>query len=374
MAGIYIHIPFCRSKCYYCNFYSVANVKYIDSYLVALKKEIALRANYLQGEVIQTLYFGGGTPSLLSSCQIEDLMTELLKYFTFSSDFEWTFEMNPEQATLEYLYKLKLLGINRLSIGIQSLDDQILRLLNRKHDVKTALNSIENALKVGFESISIDLIYGILERDEKHWGVELNRILSYPFSHLSAYSLTVEENSFLGKKYSKERFPFMETKAIKDLQILWQISEKYGFKQYEISNFARNGFISKHNFAYWNNVPYLGLGVAAHSYNRTSRQWNSSNLTLYISMLQQEKMPHFEKEELSAKDLANEAILLKLRTSDGIELSGFQAQFGKNRTQKLISAFSKLNKDYFVFQNHRYQLSKQGILFADDIAMRLFEI
>lgn len=348
-------------------------MKHIDSYLVALKKEIALQANYLQGEKIQTLYWGGGTPSLLSSSQIESLMSELQKYFSFSPDLEWTIEINPEQASSDYLSELKKMKINRLSIGIQSLNDTILRSLNRKHCSKEALHAIENALKVGFDNLSIDLIYGILERKKDQWAAELNTVLTYPISHLSAYALTVEENSMLSKKCSKASLPDMEARAAEDLEILWQISENYGFEQYEISNFARNACISKHNFAYWNEIPYLGLGPSAHSYNRKSRQWNTSNLSQYIDSLNNNTLI-FEKENLTEKEIMNEYILLKLRTWQGIDISDFQDRFGKERTQKWINGISKIDANYFIFHNHNYKLSRQGILLADEIAMKLFEI
>ena len=262
MAGIYIHFPFCRAKCIYCNFYSIANLKYKNDFIDALMKEIALRKEYLKSEIIHTLYLGGGTPSLFSITELSEIKKQLDYFFTLSPDLEFTIEANPDQLNLDYLKSLKELGINRLSIGIQSLNNHILKILRRSHTAEVALQSINNALKAGFENISVDLIYGIFEREDKEWSGELEKIFSYPISHLSAYSLTVEENTLLNKKIATKEYAYpTEEKAIRDFTLLLDAARNAGFEQYEISNFAKNGQFSRHNFSYWQGVPYLGLEI-----------------------------------------------------------------------------------------------------------------
>lgn len=372
MSGIYIHFPFCKSKCIYCNFYSVINNTYTSDYLKSLLKEIELRHNYLDDTNVKTLYFGGGTPSLLNVVEISKILKKLKEYFSFDSSLEFTFEANPEQLSLDYLSDLKRLGVNRLSIGVQSFDDIILSLLKRKHTAADAEKSVTNALSCGFDNVSIDLIYGISERYATMWEKELQKAFALPITHLSAYSLTVEENTLLYKKIQKQEMAHLDDDhAVNDFKLLLKMSKESGFENYEISNFARNNMISRHNFAYWEGVPYLGLGPSAHSYNGTSRQWNVSNISKYIESISLGAIP-CESEILSLSMRYNEYVMLRLRTSMGVSLDVLKNEFGATLYQHFLDQFSKIQKSHYTFQNNGFVLTEEGKLYADRIAATLF--
>ena len=331
MSGIYIHVPFCHCKCIYCGFYSVANTQEKNSYLDALLKEMQLKKDYLQETPIRTLYFGGGTPSLLSTDEIERILKQLKTCFELDAIEEITLEANPEQLSSEYCQKLWNLGINRLSIGIQSFQDHVLRFMGRKHTAEEAMSAVQNAMEAGFQNISIDLIYGVSERTDEQWEADMETAFSLPIQHLSCYALTPEENSILYKQIQNQRHaPVDEEQATRQYQMLINAAHRTDLEHYEISNFAKPGFESKHNSSYWNHTPYLGLGPAAHSFNGNSRQWNPSNLHQYIKNIS-ENVGHEDMEELSDTDLFNETILLSLRTSKGLDLRLVSAKYGKKQ-------------------------------------------
>ena len=372
MAGIYVHFPFCKQKCIYCNFYSVASQKDKAAYWDALCQEIVGTTDFLPTNNIDTLYFGGGTPSLCSPAELERIIKEIQKYYFFNGNFEFTMEANPEQLTPEYLQDIKSLGINRLSIGVQSFDDEILRLLNRRHTAEEAVRAVENAAEAGFSNLSIDLIYDIAYRTKAMWERDLQKAFSLPISHLSAYSLTVEENTILARQIANgKEFVPDECDTERDYALLIEQTEKAGFAQYEISNFAKGGMVSRHNSAYWNRTPYLGLGVSAHSFCGNIRRWNVANLRQYIDgMLRGE--PVREKETLSSDDQYNEYVLLQLRTNAGLDLDELTRLFGTDYKNLFIKQLENIKTNYYLKKDNRVQLSYTGRLFADAVAMELF--
>lgn len=317
MAGIYIHIPYCSQKCIYCNFYSIATKKSKDNYIRALVKEIEKRNNYLSAP-IKTLYFGGGTPTCLNKEQITQIIFALKENFDLSHLEEATIEANPEDANPEFLQHLLNLGFNRISYGIQSFNDDDLKLLNRRHNSKTAINAIELSRKVGFSNISFDLMFNLPNMTLEKWEKNLEKAIELNPEHLSCYSLTVEEGTMLDKLVNKKviSLPY-ENESIIQFNKTKSYLEQAGFEHYEISNYCKPGFKSKHNSSYWRAEEYLGLGAAAHSFNISSRSWNPENIEEYISNINNNISPFTEI--LSEEDKYNEYIMLSLRTKEGID-------------------------------------------------------
>lgn len=372
MSGIYIHIPFCKQKCIYCNFFSVANTTRKTEYLQALQKEIALTQDFLPDKEISTLYFGGGTPSLCTASELDMIIQTLIKYHHFNNSLELTLEANPEQLNKEYLHSLKEIGINRLSIGVQSFQDPILKLLKRQHTAEEARQAVLHAAECGFDNISIDLIYDIAYREEAQWREDLQTALSLPISHLSAYSLTVEENTLLAKNI-REGTPFLPSEELteRDFNILQSMTSAAHFNQYEISNFAKNGRISRHNFSYWNDTPYLGLGASAHSYNGTLRKWNQANLIHYIKDIQ-EGRTQYNFEVLDENQKYNEFVLLHLRISEGIKIEEVRNRFGEEKLNYLLKRLANVKLEHYTQRNGSIILTNAGKLFADAVALELF--
>lgn len=372
MCGIYLHFPFCKKKCIYCAFYSIGNFQLYESYLNALLKEIELRRDYLGEGTIQTLYFGGGTPTLLSLVDVEKILNCISKYYTFESNFEFTFEGNPEQLSKEYLVGLKNLGVNRLSIGVQSFDDEVLHLLGRTHNANQACEAIENALQVGLENVSVDLIYGIYARSISLWRKELQNIAQFQVPHFSAYSLTVEENSLLERKIHQNRYPQLdENQSIEELGVLIDFAEQQGYEHYEVSNFAQKGFRSRHNSHYWDGTPYIGLGPSAHSFNGLTRQWNCASVKEYVQRLAAEEV-FFETETLSRGERYNEYVLLHLRTARGISLRDVAETFGEVYKEYLLRELLKIDPIYYIRDAETIRISRQGIPLTDAITAELF--
>ena len=304
--------------------------------------------------------------------EILQVLNKLQDYYSFDPLLEFTFEANPEQLSVDYLSELKRLGVNRLSIGVQSFDDKILSLLNRKHTAADAKKTIDNAIMVGFGNISIDLIYGISERNDDMWKKELLTAFSFPITHLSAYSLTVEENTLLYHKIKKNEMPRLNDEcAVNNYKLLIKMSKEADFENYEISNFARDKMISRHNFAYWQGIPYLGLGPSAHSYNRKSRQWNVSNIRQYIESVNAGVVP-CESEVLTLSMKYNEYVMLRLRTSLGVNLDALKNEFGDGFCRHFIDKFSKIEKSHYTFEDNGFVLTEEGKLYADRIASALF--
>jgi oxygen-independent coproporphyrinogen-3 oxidase len=379
--SIYLHWPFCKSKCAYCNFFSLASESKINDYVEALKKEIVLRKNYLGGETVKTIYFGGGTPSLLSVKNIEEILELLNKNYEIVSSPEITLEINPDTIDREKMSSLKKIGVNRMSVGIQSFDDEDLRYLGRRHDSRHAMQVLEDLKQTDFEKTTLDLIYGMPTLTEEKWNKNLDIFFSTGITHLSAYALTVEPKTILGQRIEKgELQSVSEEETIRHYNILVDRTKENGFEHYEISNFAKEGFRSQHNSIYWRDEKYLGLGPSAHSYDGKSRQWNISNLTKYIQLVgDAETQRHrdaelfYEKEILSTEDKFNEYVMTSLRTSWGCDIEKIERDYGKSYAHHFIKNIKKyLENGEMLKENNTYFLSEEGKLFADGIAADLF--
>ena len=432
MAGIYIHIPFCKSKCGYCGFYSLPSLRLKDRFLEALKQEIVLRKDYLEGidalaqpsmsyrttagvsvsmdgwprhdmPSVNTIYFGGGTPSLLTTDEIREILHLINTTFPVASNAEITLEANPDTLSLEYLQALRKLGINRLSIGIQSFFDNDLQYLSRRHDSHHAQQCLDWAKLAGFNNISIDLIYGLPTSNAEQWNKNLDIFFAYDLPHLSAYALTLEPNSILTKQIELGKaLPVNEDDALRDYDILCRRAKENGYLHYEISNFCRRGMHSKHNASYWFGTPYLGLGPSAHSYDGTSRQWNVASVEQYTAASRIDfvessicekarrsnpedslsRLPRFarndanrvqEKETLTAEQHYNEYVMLRLRTHWGIDLKWLKREMGER-----FSAYCEQHAKPLITQGRLSQtreflyLTDEQMLFADGVAEELF--
>lgn len=368
-SGLYIHVPFCKSKCVYCGFYSTVNQKDVDKYLSALSEEMNLRSPATADVSFCTVYFGGGTPSLLQISQLQQIVDSLRQHFFIEENAEITIEANPEQLSLDYCKSLKSLGFNRLSIGVQSFQDEILQFLGRRHTAQQALEAVTNAHDAGFDNLSIDLIYGINERNNELWKKELETAFSLPIRHFSAYALTVEENSLLYRRIKQHRdVEPDEDLASVQYNILSEMVNKSPFAQYEVSNFSMKGWESKHNSAYWDRTPYLGLGPAAHSFDGTHRSWNAPTLAAYFTQIAERK-PFHEQETLTDTDRYNEYLLLRLRTHAGIDPQEMTQLFGQERTDALLHYFeTDIDNRHYVRTPDRLHLTTEGLWFADGIA------
>jgi oxygen-independent coproporphyrinogen III oxidase len=372
MSGIYIHIPFCKSKCSYCDFYSVANSAMRADFVNALIKEIELRKDELNGQKIKTIYFGGGTPSQLNINELERIFQKFYSGFNISDDCEISFEANPDDLSIEYLQNLKQTPVNRLSIGIQSIDDKILKMMRRRHNAAEGICAVEKSLKAGFENISIDLIYGIESLLGQQWENELKNVLQIPVTHLSAYHLGIEEGTLLYRKLKEGKIGKIDEKSsFRQYEILLETTQKYGFEQYEISNFAKDNKISKHNSAYWNRTEYLGLGPSAHSFTGNKRIINSPDVKKYINNCSAGLL-QFETDILSVKDILNETIMLGLRTVKGINLMLFLKDFSAEEYNYLLTQTATLNPDYYKIADEHLCLTPAGMFVSDNIISTLF--
>jgi putative oxygen-independent coproporphyrinogen III oxidase len=373
MAGIYLHIPFCKQKCHYCNFFSLASVKRKDEFVTVLLKEIDLQRDYLQGETVSTIYFGGGTPSLLSVEALKTVLEKLTQTFVVSPEAEITLEANPDDLDPAYLASLKQTVINRLSIGIQSFHDPDLDYLNRVHTAGHARKVIQYAQKAGFDKLTIDLIYGIPTLSKSGWIENINNFLQMGINHLSAYALTVEPKTALHSRIEKGHMaPVDEMQAAEHFEILMEMMEAHGFVHYEISNFARPGHYSQHNSLYWLGGHYLGLGPSAHSYNGLSRQWNVANLGQYLQLDTVSKLEP-ENEVLTKEQRFNEYVMTSLRTVWGCDLEHISNIFGTKWADELARNAKKfIERGHMYRKNERFFLTTKGKLFADGIASELF--
>ncbi|MDP2721263.1 MAG: radical SAM family heme chaperone HemW [Bacteroidales bacterium] len=374
MAGIYIHIPFCRKKCHYCNFYTVISQKYKQSFLLALKKEIELRTSYLNDQWVNTIYFGGGTPTILDPTEINELINTIKSHYQVIEEVEITLEANPDDLSPDYLKRLKdETPVNRFSIGIQSFFDDDLEYLNRAHGSSQARNAIENALNLGYNNMTIDLIYGIPTLTDEKWKKNLQIFFDYKLPHLSSYALTVEPGTNLDVLINKKKTASTEEdQTVQHFEILLEETEKHGYIHYEISNFAKEGYYSKHNSIYWLGGHYLGLGPSAHSFNGITRQWNVKNMKAYCEAPTVDHLV-LEKEILSVDQQYNEYIMTSLRTSWGCDTEHILNVFGskfKTGFELDIQPFVQQNKA--IRQGNTYRLTKLGKLFADGIAGTLF--
>ncbi|MBI9054706.1 MAG: radical SAM family heme chaperone HemW [Bacteroidales bacterium] len=368
MAGIYLHIPFCKQKCAYCDFYSIVNDKLIEEYVNALCKEIELQRNFLTKEKIKTIYFGGGTPSLLSPKQLQVILDKLIQNFDLENEIEITLEANPDNLSVKYLRALKEIGINRLSVGLQSFIETDLQLMKRKHTVKESIKAIGDAQESGFDNISIDLIYGLPDLTISMWEENIEKALKLNVQHISAYHLTIEPNTLFNKYYQSNKLNLpTEDESLSQFKILKRITEQKGFMHYEISNFALYGFISLHNTNYWMGVKYLGLGPSAHSYNLTSRQWNIQNLRKYMDAISQGKIP-YEIEYLTKIEKFNDFLITSLRTMWGLNTEKLKKDFGKDLETYFLSKTKKyIDQNLMKESNSNFTLTEKGIFISDNI-------
>lgn len=373
MAGIYLHIPFCKQACNYCNFHFSTSLRLKDEFLAALHQEIAMQHDYLQGETLDTIYLGGGTPSLLSYDELMQLFEVIHTHFKVSSDPEVTLEANPDDLSLEYLTTLRKTPTNRLSIGIQSFAEEDLRYMNRAHNAIEARACIEYAQDKGFENLTVDLIYGSPTTTHKQWERNLEAIFDYDIPHVSCYALTVEPRTMLENHVRRGLMAApSEDKAAEQFETLMTLMRKYGYVHYEISNFAQPNRFARHNSNYWRGVSYLGLGPSAHSFDGKSRQWNVANNAQYIKSIQNNQVP-FTREELNINQRYNEYVMTSLRTIWGCDPSLILEKFGK----KLLQHFNKkilphVQNKTIETDDKCYFLTDKGRLFADGIASDLF--
>ena len=368
MAGIYIHIPFCRQACHYCNFHFSTSLRYKNELLQALLKETELQKNYLKNEQVETIYFGGGTPSIL---QISDLRLQIEKIretFNTSEKAEITLEANPDDINEEKLAGWKEIGINRLSIGLQSFFDEDLLWMNRAHNAQQAIDNLQLAIKQ-FDNITIDLIYGHPLLSNEKWKQNVEKVIELNIPHISCYALTVEPKTPLSKMIKeKKKEDVQQENQAEQFLLLMQWLEDAGYDHYEISNFAKAGFRSRHNSSYWQRKKYLGLGPSAHSFNGESRQWNISNNNTYIECLEKNEIP-FEKETLTLSQQTNEYIMTALRTREGLDLDKLPGSVG-HELQAASKKFVESGK--LILKENKLILTKEGKLFADGIAAELF--
>jgi oxygen-independent coproporphyrinogen III oxidase len=373
MAGLYFHIPFCKQACHYCDFHFSTNQTLKQELVNQLAEELSLQKDYLEGEPIETIYLGGGTPSLLTAQELELLFTAIQKNYQVATDIEVTLEANPDDLNSQKLNELKAAGVNRLSIGIQSFDENVLTFINRAHTATEALGCVDAAHKAGINNISIDLIYSIPGQDDNMLQKNLATALALRPNHISAYSLTVEEKTVFGRWASKGKLLAMEEdQSAQQFELVMDLLTQNGYQHYEISNYCLPGFQSKHNTSYWKGKKYLGLGPSAHSYNGGTRQFNISNNHLYIKSIQKGIVP-FELEELTNENKINEYLITSLRTEWGCNLNYLLEQFGHDLTTKNMHYLNKLVASSLInLSDNTITLTRAGKLLADRIASDLF--
>lgn len=372
MAGIYIHIPFCRQACHYCDFHFSTSRKMIVPMLAAMEKEIRSRP---AGEMLETIYFGGGTPSLLPAADLKRLLDAIRETNEVSPGAEVTLEANPDDLTGDVPEKLFALGINRLSIGIQSFRDQDLELMNRAHTAEEAQACVARAQAAGFKNITIDLIYGLPGFTDADWEKNLETAFALQVPHISAYCLTIEPRTALAHFVQSGKVtPAPEPAAAEQFRILMRRMKEHGFEHYEISNFAQPGFRSRHNSSYWRGEKYLGIGPSAHSYDGVKRRWNISNNAQYAAKLQAGER-YWEEETLTDDDRFNEFVMIGLRTAEGIDLGKMEAVFGAEKTAALLRESAPfLASGDLLLENDFLRLTENGKLLADRIASDLFRV
>ncbi|WP_462317297.1 radical SAM family heme chaperone HemW [Marinilabilia sp.] len=372
MAGIYLHVPFCKSRCHYCDFFKSTNLQYGAQYLESLSDEIAGRGDFFleQNTVVESIYFGGGTPSLFPDHQIQNVLKLLFKNFSVSKNPEITIEVNPDDLNPEYLQRLKAIGINRLSIGIQSFREEDLKKMGRRHNARQSFQVLEQVFDAGFENVGIDLIYGLPWAKTEDWLQNIEIVKDYPLQHISAYHLTIEPGTKFGKdKLAKKLSEIEESESEK---LFWQIHDRFkemGFEHYEISNFCKEEFYSRHNTSYWNETPYLGLGPGAHSFDGDKRFWNKPDLHQYIT---QGFLPGYSQEILTGRDRFNEKLMLGLRTRQGINIDEMKSRFERywQSIEDRVEAW--INRGFLIPESGHLKATRQGWFVIDGIIEDLF--
>lgn len=365
MAGIYIHIPFCKSRCIYCGFYSTTLLDLRKKYINAVCREMELRKNYIR-EPFSTIYLGGGTPSLLDEAELTKLFLYISNVYDVDRNAEITMECNPDDITPEFTNMLNRLPINRVSMGAQTFADSRLRLLHRRHNSDEVKHAVKLLREAGIKNISIDLMFGFPDESLSQWKEDISAALALNVEHISAYSLMYEEDTPLWKMLDTGKVKEIDEELSLTMfkELVCQLTDA-GYEHYEISNFARLGYRSRHNSSYWHQVPYIGLGAAAHSFDLNSRQWNVANLKLYIEEINNGIIP-MEREELDNDTTFNDIITTALRTSDGIDLNALETRLGKRYRNTLISAAGKhLEQGLLEIRHDRLRLTSEGIFISD---------
>mgnify|MGYP005898571083 CR=1 FL=1 len=368
MAGIYIHIPFCKTRCIYCDFYSTTRSELKSRYIHALCKELQMRKEYLRGEPVETVYFGGGTPSQLAEEDFREVFETIRKYYGMEHCREITLEANPDDLTEEYTAMLQQLPFNRISMGIQTFDDATLKLLNRRHDAEQAVKAVHHCRRAGFNNISIDLIYGLPGETDERWKRDLQQAISLGVEHISAYHLTYEEGTRIYELLQAHRIHEVdEESSVRFFSTLMDTLDNAGYEHYEISNFCKPGMYSRHNTAYWKGIPYLGCGPSAHSYNGVSRQWNVASLDTYIKGISA-GTPVFEIEELDLYTRYNDFVITRIRTEWGMPLSKLRDEFGEKLYDYCLRmAAPHLKQGTLELVNDILKLTRKGIFISDGI-------
>lgn len=365
MAGIYIHIPFCKSRCIYCGFYSTTLLDLRKKYINAVCREMELRKNYIR-EPFSTIYLGGGTPSLLDEAELTKLFLYINNVYDVDRNAEITMECNPDDITPKFTNMLSRLPINRVSMGAQTFADSRLRLLHRRHNSDEVKHAVKLLREAGIKNISIDLMFGFPDESLSQWKEDISAALALNVEHISAYSLMYEEDTPLWKMLDTGKVKEIDEELSLTMfkELVCQLTDA-GYEHYEISNFARLGYRSRHNSSYWHQVPYIGLGAAAHSFDLNSRQWNVADLKLYIEEINNGIIP-MEREELDNDTTFNDIITTALRTSDGIDLNAMETHLGKRYRNTLISAAGKhLEQGLLEIRHDRLRLTSEGIFISD---------
>lgn len=373
MAGIYIHIPFCKQACHYCNFHFSTSIHDQQKMVDAICKELEMRRGYLDNALIESIYIGGGTPSLLTEAQLEQIIDSVAQQFSLDPTAEITLEANPDDLTAIKLNQIRKTPINRLSIGVQSFFDEELKWMNRAHSGEQAVTSIQLAQDLGLTNISIDLIYGSPTLTNEKWKQNLDKAIQLNLNHISSYCLTVEPKTALNHFIQSAKMPALnEEQASEQFNLLVSILEMNQFEQYEISNFAANHQYAVHNTNYWKNKKYLGIGPSAHSFNHLSRSWNIANNQLYMQSIAQHKL-NLETEILTIQNRMNEYIMTSLRTIWGLDLSYYASLFGKEQASQLkLDLLKLIDKNQLKQQGNTFQLEPSARIMADGIASSLF--
>ena len=375
MAGIYIHIPFCKQRCNYCAFYSTTLYNIREKYVDALCKEIVLRKEYAGSAPIGTIYFGGGTPSTLTMEQLQKICGTIYSTHSVSPTAEVTIECNPDDLTPDFLAQLKQLPFNRISMGVQSFNDTQLKRLGRRHNAQKAREAVHNAREAGYNNISIDLIFALPGSTITEWEHDLESAIELRPDHLSAYNLTYEEGTPLHRALERGDFAELsEEENVEQFQMLIAKLKEAGYRHYEISNFALPGRESRHNSNYWNDTPYIGCGAAAHSYNGTSRQWNIADIQEYIKGMESGEY-NFEIEQLTEEERYNDTILTRLRTADGLPLEWMKEKFCDRLNRHMQRAAEKeITLGNLKEKNGSLSLTEKGIFISDAVIRELIYI
>ncbi|MCB0396281.1 MAG: radical SAM family heme chaperone HemW [Flavobacteriales bacterium] len=373
MAGIYLHIPFCKQACHYCDFHFSTTRKNQRKMVDAMLAELRLRNPEWSYGPVETIYFGGGSPSLLTPGELADLMEAIQKDYGIRGDAEVTLEVNPDDVNTTSLRDWRSAGVNRLSIGVQSFDDHILKWMNRAHDGEQALASIHQAKDAGFENLTMDLIYGLPDMDNVAWGRAIQKFISLDIPHLSAYTLTIESGTVFGHRVKKGKMEVaVDTRVAAQMIMLYELMGSEGYEAYEVSNFAKDGMYAKHNTSYWQGVDYMGIGPSAHSLFGEVRSWNISNNNLYIKELLQEHRRPYTAENLTLYDRYNEYVMTRLRTQWGCNLIEIQSKFGESFLNIFQSELRQIDPHHFREQGGNIVLTPEGRCVSDHIASSLF--